>query len=399
MTRRYYAGRDPARAVTIGDLRAMAHRRLPGFVTEYLEGGAEDEVTLRGNRAALDRHQLALRVLRDVSDVRTDCTLLGQAAALPMVISPTGYAGIFWPEGDIALARAAGKAGIPFCQSMISNASLAEVRRRAGGRHWMQVYPFGQAVFEKVLEQAEAAGTEAIVFTVDGPVIGNREWDRRSYAKPFVLTARSFLEMLTHPRWMVSGPLSGLPGFPNIEAFAPPGTKGTAAVARWAVTGLDRTVTWDTCAWLRRQWKGKLIVKGLIAAEDARRAVEAGADAVVVSNHGGRQLDGMPATIDALPAVVAAVGGRAEVYMDSGIRRGSDIARAVALGATGVWTGRATLYGLAAAGQPGAARAIAILKEELVRVMSLLGACRVSDLGLHIFHPAPDELDGKQVRS
>jgi (S)-mandelate dehydrogenase len=388
MKRRPYAGRDPARATGLADLRAMAHRRLPGFVAEYLEGGAEDEVTLRENRAALDRHRLVLRALCDVSDVRTDCTLLGQPAALPMAIAPTGYAGILWPGGDVALARAAAAAGIPFCQSIVSNAPLAEVRR-TGCRHWMQVYPFGEAVFDTILQAAQDAGTEAIVFTVDGPVIGNREWDRRSYRRPFVLTARSLAEMLLHPRWVASGPMRGLPGFPNIQAFAPPGTTGAAATARWAVQALDRSVVWADCDRLRARWPGKFIVKGLACADDARRAVDAGADAVVVSNHGGRQLDGAPASIDMLPAIVAAVGGRAEVYMDSGVRRGADIARAVACGAAGVLTGRATLYGLAAAGEPGVARAIAILKDELLRVMALTGVRRVADLGPHVLYREP----------
>jgi len=380
MKRKLYAGRDPARAMGLADLRAMAHRRLPGFVSEYLEGGADDEVTLRANRAALDRHQLRLRVLCDVSDVRGDCTLLGAPAAMPMAIAPTGYAGILWPGGDLALARAAAAAGIPFCQSIVSNAPLAEVRR-TGCRHWMQVYPFGETVFNTILEAAQTAGTEAIVLTVDGAVIGNREWDRRSYRRPFVLTARSLAEMLLHPRWVVGGPLRGLPGFPNLQQFAPPGTRGAAATARWAVQALDKSVVWADCARLRARWPGKFIVKGLMCAEDARRAVAAGADAVVVSNHGGRQLDGAPASIDTLPAIVAAVNGQAEVYMDSGIRRGADIARAVACGAQGVLTGRATLYGLAAAGEPGVARAITLLKDELLRVMALMGVNRIADLG------------------
>lgn len=395
MKRKPYAGRDPARAIGLADLRAMARRRLPGFLTEYLEGGAEDEVTLRDNRAALDRHRLLPRALCDVSGVRADCRLLGRPAALPLAIAPTGYAGIFWPAGDLALARAAAAADIPFCQSIMSNTPLAEVCR-TGCRHWMQVYPFGEAVFDAILHAAKAAGTEAIVFTVDGPVIGNREWDRRSYGRPFVLTARSTAEMLLHPRWVMSGPLRGLPGFPNIAACAPPGTVGTAAVARWAVQALDRSAVWADCVRLRSRWTGKFIVKGLMTAEDALRAVDAGADAVVVSNHGGRQLDGAPATIDVLPAIAAAVGSQAEVYLDSGIRRGTDIARAVACGAKGVLAGRPMLYGLAAAGEAGAARAIAILKEEFLRAMALLGVCRTGDLGPHILHPQPGLADSRR---
>ena len=383
MKRRYYSGRDPARAQSVADLRAMALRRLPGFVAEYMEGGAEEEGTLRANRAGFARPGLALRVLRDVREVSAEASLLGQAAGLPLVIAPTGYAGIFWPEGDVMLARAA----IPFCQSMISNTSLQDVRARTGCRHWMQVYPFGRDVFAAVFEAAEKAGSEAVVLTVDGPVIGNRDWDRRSYRRPFSLSPRSFAEMLTHPRWIASGPMRGLPGFPNIEAYAPAGTKGTAAVARWAVSGLDKSLDWDECARLRSQWRGRFIVKGIAHPDDALRAVEAGADAVVVSNHGGRQLDGAPASIDLLPPVVAAVAGRAEVYLDSGIRRGADIVRALALCTTGVLAGRAMLYGLAAAGEAGVARAIAILREEMLRCMALLGVTKLAYLGPHIFHP------------
>lgn len=397
MRRHLYSGRDPARAVAITDLRAMALRRLPGFVAEYIEGGAEDEITLRDNRAALNRMRLVPRVLRDVADVQAGCTLLGQPAALPLAIAPTGYAGLFWPEGDLALARAARAAGIPFCQSIMSNTPLAAIRA-TGCRHWMQVYPLGEGVLSAVLHAAEEAGTEAIVLTVDGPVIGNREWDRRNYRRPFALTAQSFLGMLAHPRWMMGGPLRGLPGFPNIEAHAPSGTTGTAAVARWAVQALDRSLDWDACARLRARWKGKFIVKGVLDPEDARRAVQAGADAIVVSNHGGRQLDAAPASIDALPAIVAAVAGQAEVYLDSGIRRGADIARALACGAQGVLAGRAMLYGLAAAGEAGVARAIAILHEELLRVMALLGVDRVDGIARQIFAgPAPHSVTGAMV--
>lgn len=391
MKRRYYSGHDPARAQSIADLRAMALRRLPGFVAEYIEGGAEEEKTLQANRAAFAARPLVARVLRDVSDVQTGAALLGQAAPLPLAIAPTGYAGMFWPGGDFALARAAAAAGLPFCQSMMSNSPLAQVRGTTLCRHWMQVYPFGPAVTDHVLETAAAAGTEAIVLTVDGPAIGNRDWDRRNYRRPFSLSPRAFAEMLTHPRWLADVARHGLPSFPDIEAFAPAGTKGTAAVARWAVQALDRGLDWRACADLRRQWGGRFIIKGVMHPDDARLAIDAGADAVIVSNHGGRQLDGAPAALHSLPGVVQAVGAQAEVYLDSGIRRGADIVQALALGAAGVLAGRAMLYGLAAAGQAGVARAITILHEEMARCMTLLGVTRIAELDPQIFHPFPGD--------
>jgi (S)-mandelate dehydrogenase len=398
MARRYYTGRDPGRAQGIADLRAMARRRLPAFAFEYLDGGAEDEATLAANRAAFAALPLLPRMLRDLSAVDPATTILGRPAALPVIIAPTGFAGLFWREGDIALARAAAQAGVPMCQSIMSNSALGQVAA-AGGRHWMQIYPLGLAVWEAILDEAAAAGTEAIVLTVDGTVLGNREWDRRHYARPFALRAASLAEMLRHPGWVAAIAGRGLPGFPNIDRFVPT-RPGTAATARWATTSLDTALDWGAVRWLRDRWPGALVVKGLLHPDDALRALDAGADALVVSNHGGRQLDGAPAALDALPAVAAAVGGRAALWLDSGIRRGADIARALALGAQAVLVGRATLYGLAAAGAAGVARALAILRDELVRVLRLLGVTRPQALDDTIFfrpgagagHPFPEAL-------
>jgi (S)-mandelate dehydrogenase len=383
--RRHYSGRDPQRAQSIADLRAMALRRLPGFVGEYVEGGAEEEQTLLANRSAFAQPPLMPRMLRDVRSVQTDTLLLSQPAALPLAIAPTGYAGLMWPRGELALAHAAVAAGVPFCQSMMSNTPLAQVRAETGCRHWMQIYPLGAAVVERVMDSAARAGTEALVLTVDGPVIGNRDWDRRSYRRPFSLSARSLADMLAHPRWLADIARNGLPGFPDIEAFAPEGISGTAAVARWAVQAIDKGMDWQTCADMRSQWPGRFVIKGVMHPDDARRAVDAGADAVVLSNHGGRQLDGAPATIGILPDIVRAVGHQAEVYLDSGIRRGTDIVRACALGATGVLVGRAILYGLAAAGQGGVSQAIALLHQEMVRCMTLLGVTCIADIDPSIF--------------
>ncbi|TDE36724.1 alpha-hydroxy acid oxidase [Antarcticimicrobium sediminis] len=374
LRRSLYRGRDPARAVDIRDLRAMARRRLPALVFEYLEGGAEEELTLRRNRAAYDDIALMPRILRRVGGATLAGDLLGRPAPLPVAVAPTGFNGLLWPQGDIALARAAAAAGLPFTQSTVSNDPLEAVAALPGLRHWMQLYVFqSQAAVEMLLRRAEAAGSEALVLTVDGSVFGNRGWDKRSYRAGTDPTLARKLEMLRHPRWMLDLMRHGTPRFATLAEALPDGKSDMVSAATWLREQTDPDLDWDRVDWLRRHWPRRLILKGLLAPQDVEMAIRHGADAVVLSNHGGRQLDGAPSPIEVLAQAVPIAKGRLKLFVDSGIRRGSDIVKALALGADGVLVGRAALYGLGAAGTPGAGRALHLLQEEAERCAALLG--------------------------
>lgn len=389
MSRRYTA-RDAGAALSIDELRHLARRRLPALVSEYLDGGAEDEVTLRRNRQAFDALAFLPRALRDVGRVDCATTLFGRPLPLPLVIAPTGFNGLLRRGGDLALARAAAAAGVPMGQSTVSNARLEDVARIPGLRHWMQLYVFRDRSFTGVLlERAAASGCEALILTVDANVFGNREWDRRSYAAPARPRLSRRIETLRHPRWLADVARPGIPGFGNLSDFLPPGSRGLNAAADWSRTQIDPGLSWRDLEHIRARWQGPLIVKGLLAPADVTRARESGADAVVLSNHGGRQLDGALAPLQVLAEARAAVGRDIVLMVDGGIRRGSDIAKAVAMGADAVMAGRAPLYGLAAGGEAGAARAIAILAEEFARVMALLGCTTVNGLGPEFLRPAP----------
>ncbi|MDX5358248.1 MAG: alpha-hydroxy-acid oxidizing protein [Rhodobacterales bacterium] len=385
--RRHVSTGPVARAQSIEDLRAMALRRLPRFSAEYLEGGAEDERALTGNRAAFDDFRMAPRILRDISSVDLSTTLLGKPMALPFGIGPTGFNGLLWPDGDRALAAAAGAAGIPFGQSTVSNASIAHVASVPGLRHWFQLYCYGpDTVWQSLLDSAQAAGCEALVVTVDTPVIGNREWDRRNYAAPGAPSLSAKLDMLRHPGWLWRTIVQpGMPRFPNLEPFAPEGQRDLFGVAAWTGANMRLEMDWAMLARIRAYWPGKLIIKGVQHIDDLRLAIEAGADGVVLSNHGGRQVDRAIAPLHLIAPARAATGPDFTILADSGFRRGADVVMALALGANAVLMGRTTAWGLAAGGQPGVARAIAILTEEIRRTMQLLGVTRVADLSPEIF--------------
>jgi (S)-mandelate dehydrogenase len=371
---------------TIEDLRMAAHRRLPAFVAEYLEGGAEGEVTLRRNREAFERRTLVPRMLVDVHAPDLSTRLFGHALPLPVIVGPTGLNGLLTHQGDIQLAAAASKARVPFVQSMVSMASIEAVAATLDTPHWMQLYVLRNREFAlHLIERALAAGCAALVLTVDGPVYGNREWDKRNYVRPAVLDWRSRLGVLAHPRWLADIWRRGsAPRFVNVEAFT--GTRRSAAqTADWMRGEMDASLTWHDVAWLRARWPRRLIIKGILSLDDVQRASDCGADGVVLSNHGGRQLDLAGAPLDLLPAAAQRVGGRMALLVDSGIRRGSDIAQAIALGADAVLLGRAALYGLAAAGEAGASRALAILAEEFARTMALLGCPTLADLNRSVF--------------
>ncbi len=373
------------KAVNISDLGRLAQRRLPKVIFDFLDGGAEDEITLRANREGFDRYRFRPRLLTANAKRDLSVTLFGETFKVPFMIGPTGLNGIHWRHADIALAKAAADAGAGFTLSTASTSSIEEVGASTSGIKWFQLYPWADRAFcARLIERAKASGYKALLVTVDSVNAGRRERDARNrFAHEVTLTPSVVLDGLMHPDWLFSVWVGGggMPKMPNVAEFLPPGANA-AAMAEFTRSRRNPMLSWDDMAFLKREWGGPMLIKGVLTAEDARLAREAGADGVVVSNHGGRQLDGSLATIEALPEVVEAAGD-AVVMIDGGFRRGSDIVKALALGAKGVLLGRATLYGVAAAGQPGAARALSILQAEVDRVLALLGCHSVAELGRH----------------
>ena len=362
------------RAVNIEDLRVLAKRRLPRAIFDFFDGGAEDEVTLRENRAAFGRVRLLPRVLVDVSKIQTTVDLLGKPSALPLAIAPTGGISAGRAGAELILARAAKAWGVPFTMATPSAFSIERVAQEVGGRLWFQLYAVRDQEFRKrLVERAKNSGYEAILVTVDLPVSGKRERDpRNGFHTPYSPNWRNSRDVIFKPAWALEMLRHGLPGMANLVGYpfsTPKGTDIVTAVGREMDAGLD----WEYIKRLRELWPGKLLLKGVERSDDAERAVAVGCDGLVVSNHGGRQLDGASATLEALPAVASAVGKKLTVLLDGGVRRGVDILKARALGAHAVLTGRATLFGAMAGGEPGARRALEILSTELVRAMQLSG--------------------------
>lgn len=361
-------------AVNIADLRAMAQRALPRSVFGFIDGGAHDERTLRDNEADLARLRFAPRVMVDVSQRNQSVPVLEDHFASPMILGPTGLAGLLWPDGDLAIAAASEAMGVGFCQSTNSNNSIEQIGARRRSPFWFQLYiQKDRLLTRQLVQRAWAAGARVMVVTVDLPVQGPRERDvRNGFTVPPRIGLDNVFDYARRVGWLLrlaSGPRFT---FGNLDDPTAP-TRKLTSLAQHIAASMDATVTWDDLAQLRAEWPGKLAVKGVLRADDAQRAVAQGADAVIVSNHGGRQLDGVPSAIAALPAIVEALDGKAPVLMDGGIRRGSDIVRAMALGAQACIIGRAGLYGLAAGGQAGVERAIAILQKEIDITLALLG--------------------------
>lgn len=372
-------------AINIADLATMARRRLPTVIFDYLDGGAEDEITLRANEEGFGHYRFRPRLLTANSERNLSVTLFGQTYSLPFMIGPTGLNGLHWRGADSALARAAAAAGTAFSLSTASCQTIEEVAQRSSGPKWFQLYPWGDASFsQRLMARAKAAGYSLLLVTVDSVFAGSRERDARNrFAHQVRMTPKVIADGLMHPRWMTSVWLagSGMPPMANLADFLPTGST-PADMSEFSRSARNPSLNWDDIARLKREWgSAPLLVKGVLTAEDARLALEAGADGVVVSNHGGRQLDGSVATIDALAEIVA-VAGDAVVLIDGGFRRGSDIVKALALGAHGVLLGRATLYGLAAGGEKGVGRAITILRDEVDRTLALLGCRSVTELSL-----------------
>ena len=371
--------------VNVDDFRKAAKRRLPRIAFDYLDPGAEDEVTCRRNRQVFDRIEWRPRVLRAVQNVDLSQCLFGHEHRMPIVIGPTGFSGLFWPDADLHLARAARDAEIPFVLSTASTMSIEDVAGGAGepAERWFQLYVLrDRDATATMVRRAQVAGYTALVVTVDTPCAGKRDASLRHGTRlPLRMDAEKFGDFMRHPHWLCQMLRKGQPRLANF-----PYEQGKPFVME---SHLKRELDWSDLEWLRGVWPGTFIIKGIVEVEDALRAVEAGADGIVVSNHGGRQLDGLASPMETLEQIALAVGKRVTVMADSGFRRGSEVLKALALGARAVWLGRATLYGLAAAGPTGARDVLAILRDEMMRSMTLLGRAELSQLDSSAIRWAP----------
>lgn len=382
----------PTRALeschNIADLREAARRRLPRCVFEFFDRGSEDEIALRGNREAFQKIKLRNKVMVDVSKRDPSISLFGKPMSFPLAIAPTGVAGVCWYNGEVELARAAAKAGVPFTLATPSVTSIEQIAAVEGGRKWFQLYMWRERELSHALvKRAQDAGFETLFLTADTPVPPVREYNRRNgFSMPFVPNVTALTDMALHPRWLASvmGRYIAKGGLPKLAHFPKEMGGGVAQPAskRNVVPNFrGDNLTWDDVRRLRDIWKGPLLLKGVHLAEDAARAVAEGCDGIVISNHGGRNLDTAVASLDVLPDIAREVGGKTTIIVDSGVRRGGDIVKALALGANAVLSGRPTLYGTSIAGEAGAAHALRILKNEFETVMGFTGCTKVSDIG------------------
>jgi L-lactate dehydrogenase (cytochrome) len=385
--------------VNIADLRLLAKRRLPRVVFDYIDGGADAEWTMRENMRVYEDVLFRPRsaVATPECDLRT--TVVGESISLPVILAPVGSARFFYPRGEEVAARAAGEAGTIYSLSTLSGCAVRDVKAATRGPVWYQLYLVGgRDVALGALERAGQCGSSALIVTIDTPVAGQRERDLRNGAKELVsgttfTTLPHLFQFLSRPRWLAAWLRDGgLMKFPNIVL-----KDGPMPYADVGAALAQSMVRWDDFDWIREAWRGPVVVKGVHTADDARRAADRGAAAVVVSNHGGRQLDGVAPTLRVLPEVVAAVGGQCEVLLDGGIRRGSDVVKALCLGARAVLVGRPYAYGLGAAGGAGVTRAIEILRADIIRTMQLLGCATLADLD-RSFVEAPAEWDAAATR-
>ncbi|WP_149802373.1 alpha-hydroxy acid oxidase [Mesorhizobium sp. NFR06] len=365
----------------IEDLRRAARRRVPRVFFDYAEAGSYAEQTLRANRADLERITLKQRVLVDVSQLDTATTILGETVSLPVALAPIGLGGMQWADGEILACRAAQAAGIPYTMSTMSICSIEDVAEAVGKPFWFQLYVMKDRGFVRSLvERAAAARCSALVLTVDLQVLGQRHADvRNGLSVPPALKPRTILDIASRPGWTARMLTAKRWTFGNLAGHVK-GADSVKAVADWVAHQFDAALNWSDVEWIRSLWPGKLIIKGILNVDDARAAGKAGADAIVVSNHGGRQLDGAPSTISMLPRIAEAVGSEVEVLFDGGVHSGQDVMRALALGARACLVGRAYVYGLGAGGEAGVATAIEILRKELSVTMALTGTRSVSEI-------------------
>ena len=362
--------------VNVKDYRILAQRRLPKIIFDYLEGGVDDEIGIKHNRGVFERYRLMPRRLVDVSKRDTGIELFGRHQAAPFLIGPTGLNSALWPRGDILLARAAERVGIPFVLATASNASIEEVAAASKGDLWFQLYIVQRKLAEQMVRRAEAAGYSTLVLTADVAVNGNRERDlRNNFGLPLRYTPGLIYDGVTHPRWSLDFMLNGMPQFGNFVTADSSGVEMQAAVMH---RQMDASFSWDDFNWLRKLWPRKLLVKGITRPDDAERCVAVGADGVILSNHGGRQLDAAVSPLDVLAESRARIS--APILIDSGYRRGTDIVKALALGANAVLLGRASLYGLAAAGEAGVDHVLRLLQDDVDRTLAQIGCASASQL-------------------
>ncbi|MET4576415.1 alpha-hydroxy acid oxidase [Ottowia thiooxydans] len=379
---------DLSKITCIEDLRQMARRRVPRMFYDYADSGSWTESTYRANESDFQKMLLRQRVAVNMEGRSTATTMIGQAVTMPVALAPTGLTGMQHADGEIAAARAARKFGVPFTLSTMSICSIEDVAQHAGPGFWFQLYVMRDRDFiERLIERAKAAGCGALVITLDLQIMGQRHKDiKNGLSTPPKPTLSNLINLATKPRWCLGMLGTSRRKFGNIHGHVK-GVTDMSNLGAWTADQFDPRLSWSDVEWIKKRWGGKIIIKGIMEPEDARLAVDSGADALVVSNHGGRQLDGAPSTITALPAIVDAVGSQIEVHLDSGIRSGQDVLKAWALGARGTYIGRAFLYGLGAAGEAGVTRALQIIHKELDVTMAFSGHTRLETVDKTIFRP------------
>lgn len=373
---------------SIVSLRDRAKRRLPRAVFDFIDGGADTESTLRRNSEDLQNLLLLPKCFTDVSKRDLSTAVLGVRVPMPLIVAPTGLAALVWPRADLLLARAAQAAGVPFVVSTSSSERLEDIVRAApNGRNWFQIYPYkDRALVTSLIHRAIAAGIETLMLTVDTPVLGHRSRDYRNrFSVPLRPTVRLAWDVLRCPTWALGILRYGIPRMQNLIDYSHGGS--LQSLASVMTNNMNAAATWSDLSWIRDAWRGKLVMKGVLSTDDAKSAAGLGLDAIVVSNHGGRQLDGVPSTISILPDIVRAIAGKTEIYLDGGVRHGSDIAKSLALGARAVMVGRATLYGVAADGEGGALHALGLLKTQFDRTLALLGCTTAESLDERVILP------------
>jgi (S)-mandelate dehydrogenase len=387
--RSFYSGPRIDRVLSVEDLRARAHRLMPRFVLEYLEGGAGEEATLARERNAFADWLFVPRFLRDVSHRSAAGSLLDKDARMPLAIAPTGLNGIFMAGADSALARAAARFGVPFIQGTMSNEPMEDIASIPGLRHWWQLYVFGgEEIWTELVDRAARAGCEALVLTVNAQLFGMREWDRRQRGQLGLPRPMSMLDAARHPRWAASTLAGGMPSFPNVTDFIPKEKRSFFESATWIRRQMPKSLDWRDVARIRERWKRPFFIKGLLHPDDIRAARDSGVDGVILGTHGGRQADWSVSALDVLPEARAILGDEKALYISGGVRRGSDIMKAMALGADAVLIGRAALYGLCAYGESGVRKALELLEHEVLNELAQIGVENLSEIDRSALRPA-----------